>query len=158
MSWIEPTLLKGQHGQPVVAEERVRHVYLTPIQTTPTAGNVSEVPPVHTLPRLCESVGQQYLQSTLLLPQYQWWCPPYQHGIYLPVDAVLVAADPAKRTRFCNSFRQWWVLPRNCPVFTMVMVIYCYVQRIWKLLLPPIFCITTMITKNYIQVNNLINI
>ena len=32
-----------------------------------------------------------------------------------------------------------WELPGNYPVFTMLMVIYHYVERIGELLLPPIF-------------------
>ena len=32
-----------------------------------------------------------------------------------------------------------WGLPGNYPVFTVVMVIYHYVERIWRILVTPIF-------------------
>ena len=32
-----------------------------------------------------------------------------------------------------------WELPGNYPVFTAVMVIYHYVERIWRILVTPIF-------------------
>ena len=32
-----------------------------------------------------------------------------------------------------------WELPGNYPVFTVVMVIYHYVERIWRILVTPIF-------------------
>ena len=31
-----------------------------------------------------------------------------------------------------------WELSRNYPVFTVVMVIYHYVERIWRILVTPI--------------------
>ena len=35
--------------------------------------------------------------------------------------------------------RYRWVLPSNCPVFTVVMVIYHYIERIWIILVAPHF-------------------
>ena len=32
-----------------------------------------------------------------------------------------------------------WELPVNYPVFTVVMVIYHYVERIWKIIVTPDF-------------------
>ena len=32
-----------------------------------------------------------------------------------------------------------WELPGNCPVFTVVMVIYNYIERIWRILVTPIY-------------------
>ena len=32
-----------------------------------------------------------------------------------------------------------WELPSNYPVFTVVMVIYHYVERIWRIPVTPIF-------------------
>ena len=32
-----------------------------------------------------------------------------------------------------------WELPGNSPVFTMLMVIYHYVERIWRILVTPDF-------------------
>ena len=32
-----------------------------------------------------------------------------------------------------------WELPGNCPVFTMVMVIFHYVEIIWRTLVTPHF-------------------
>ena len=49
-----------------------------------------------------------------------------------------------------------WQLPLNCPVFTVVIIIFHYIDRIEELLLPPIFCITYTIIKNIIQVNQVI--
>ena len=58
-----------------------------------------------------------------------------------------------------------WELPGNYPVFTMVMVIYHYVERIWKILVIPVFCITYMTINRYysgepvnIHIQSLINI
>ena len=35
-----------------------------------------------------------------------------------------------------------WELPGNYPVFTVLMVIYHYVERIWRIIVTPIFYIT----------------
>ena len=32
-----------------------------------------------------------------------------------------------------------WELPGNYPVFTVVMVIYHYVERFWRILVTPVF-------------------
>ena len=66
----------------------------------------------------------------------------------------------------CQGTRQHrWELPGNYPVLTMVMVIYHYVERIWRILVTPIFCITyTTMNKYYpgepvnIHIQSLINI
>ena len=42
-----------------------------------------------------------------------------------------------------------WELPGNYPVFTVVIVIYHYVERIWEFLLTPFFNITYMIINIY---------
>ena len=36
----------------------------------------------------------------------------------------------------CSAHR--WGLPGNYPVFTVVMVIYHYVERIWRIIVTPI--------------------
>ena len=58
-----------------------------------------------------------------------------------------------------------WELPGNYPVFTVVMVIYHYIERIWRILVTPIFNITYMIINIYyldepvnIHIQSLINI
>ena len=58
-----------------------------------------------------------------------------------------------------------WELPGNYPVFTVVMVIYHYVERIWRILVTPVFCITYMTINRYysgepvnIHIQSLINI
>ena len=38
-----------------------------------------------------------------------------------------------------------WELSGNYPVFTVVMVIYYYVERIWRIIVTPVFCITYMV-------------
>ena len=38
-----------------------------------------------------------------------------------------------------NTQRHRWELPGNYPVFTVVMVIYHYVERIWIILVTPFF-------------------
>ena len=44
------------------------------------------------------------------------------------------------RLEYQTSVRQHrWELPGNYPVFTVVMVIYHYVERIWRILVTPIF-------------------
>ena len=42
-----------------------------------------------------------------------------------------------------------WELPSNNPVFTVIMVIYHYVERIRRILVTPIFNITYMIINIY---------
>ena len=42
-----------------------------------------------------------------------------------------------------------WELPGNYPVFTVVMVIYHYFERIWRILVTPDFCITYTTMKRY---------
>ena len=58
-----------------------------------------------------------------------------------------------------------WGLLDNCPVSTLVMVIYHYVERNWRILFTLDFCITYTIIKKYytgepvnIHINLLINI
>ena len=59
-----------------------------------------------------------------------------------------------------------WELPDNYPVFTMVMVIYHYVERIWRIIVTPtVFNITYMIINIYypgepvnIHIQSVINI
>ena len=56
-------------------------------------------------------------------------------------------------------------LPVNFSVFTMIILIYHYVERIWRILVTLNFCITYMIMKKYylgesvkILIQSLINI
>ena len=42
-----------------------------------------------------------------------------------------------------------WEFPRNYPVFTVVMVIYHYVERGWIILITPNFGITYTIMNTY---------
>ena len=49
----------------------------------------------------------------------------------------------------CFYLHHRWELPGNYPVFTVVMVIYHYVERIWRILVTPVFCITYMIINIY---------
>ena len=49
-----------------------------------------------------------------------------------------------------------WELPGNYPVFTVVTVIYHYIERIRRILVTPYFCITYTVMKNNIQGNQLI--
>ena len=48
-----------------------------------------------------------------------------------------------------NMNEHRWELPGNYPEFTVVMVIYHYVERIWRILFPPIFYKTYMIVNIY---------
>ena len=64
-----------------------------------------------------------------------------------------------------SSSKHRWEFPRNYPVFTVVMVIYHYVERIWRILITPVFCITYMTINIYysgepvnIHIQSLINI
>ena len=57
-----------------------------------------------------------------------------------------------------------WELPGNYPFFTVVMVIYHYVERIWIILVAPIFNIIYIIINLYypgepvnIHIQSLIN-
>ena len=49
-----------------------------------------------------------------------------------------------------------WQLPGNCPFFAMVVLIYHYVEIIWRFFVTPNFCIIYTIMKKNIQVNQLI--
>ena len=58
-----------------------------------------------------------------------------------------------------------WELLGNYPVFTVAMVIYHYVERIWRIIVTPVFCITYMTINIYypgepvnIHIQSLINI
>ena len=42
-----------------------------------------------------------------------------------------------------------WELPGNYPVFTVVMVIYHYVERMWRIIVTLIFYITYIIINIY---------
>ena len=64
-----------------------------------------------------------------------------------------------------NGAEHRWELPGNYLFFTVVMVIYHYVERIWRILVTPVFCITYMIINKYypgepvnINIQPLINI
>ena len=48
-----------------------------------------------------------------------------------------------------------WELPGKYPILTVVMVICHYVERIWRIIVTPIFCIAYTTMKNIIQVNQL---
>ena len=55
-----------------------------------------------------------------------------------------------KSTKFARlTGRHRWELPGNSPVFTVVMVIYHYFERIWIIIVTPIFNITYMIINIY---------
>ena len=61
-----------------------------------------------------------------------------------------------------NQIRE---LPGNYPIFTVVMAIYHYIERIWRILVTPILYITYMIINIYypvepvnIHIQSLINI
>ena len=58
-------------------------------------------------------------------------CPP----LLCLIGAIFIPSD-------CSASGGWWhrwELPGNYPVFTVVMVIYHYVERIWRILVTPIF-------------------
>ena len=46
-----------------------------------------------------------------------------------------------------------WELPVNYSVFTVLMLIYHYIESILRILVTPNFFITNKITKSIIQVN-----
>ena len=55
-------------------------------------------------------------------------------------NLINIKTPPFKTSTFrLPSSYHRWELPGNCPVFTVVMVIYHYVERIWRILVPPIF-------------------
>ena len=55
---------------------------------------------------------------------------------------------PSKPTELPTAHR--WELLCNYPVFTVVMVIYHYLERIWIIIVTPNFSITyTMMNKYY---------
>ena len=69
------------------------------------------------------------------------------------------------RSGGCSISWQRRKLLGNWPIFTVVMLIYHYVERIWKNIITPLFCITyTIVNKYYlvepvsILIKSLINI
>ena len=42
-------------------------------------------------------------------------------------------------TELYHSYNHRWELPCNYPVFTMVMLMYHYVEIIWRIIVTPIF-------------------
>ena len=75
---------------------------------------------------------------------HQSWYHTYQLTlIQTPVYHVLLC-----RTHL-NHGTHRWELTGNYPVFTMVMVIYNYVDRIWRNLVTLDFCITYTIMNKY---------
>ena len=83
------------------------------------------------------------------------------------VSGYLVRINVSWGSRFPgqDSSNHRWELLSNYPVFTVLMVIYHYVDKIWRILITPVFCITYMIMNIYypgepvnIHVQSLINI
>ena len=54
-------------------------------------------------------------------------------------DSVFISSPP----------RHGWEIPGNYPVLTVLMVVYHYVERIWIILVTPIFYITYIIINIY---------
>ena len=50
-------------------------------------------------------------------------------------DILLMFVTTTKKI----SMNHRWELPGNCPVFTVVMVMYHYVERIWRIIVTPNF-------------------
>ena len=87
---------------------------------------------------------------------------PILQGVARPVSAGTPLAPSETQSYRC---RHRWELPGNYAVFTVVMVIYHYVERIWRILVTPIFNITYMIINIYypgepvnIHIKSLLNI
>ena len=71
----------------------------------------------------------------------------------MPLVYFIFLAPPFLLTCLPPTHSHRWELPVDYPVFTVVMGIYHYVERIGEFLLPQIFGITYIIMKNIIQVN-----
>ena len=57
-----------------------------------------------------------------------------------------------KKTDKGNEVHTWhhiWELPGNYPLFTVVMVIYHYIERNWRVLVTPNFCIKYRTINKY---------
>ena len=83
------------------------------------------------LPFICKGVGEPLF---VLL-----W---YLYGFYTVKFILVTSCCAMDLDIFCPgkcSSRHRWELPGNYPVFTVVMVIYHYVERIWRVLVIPIF-------------------
>ena len=79
-------------------------------------------------------------------------------------ELIILRLQPPITIKFWHD-RHRWELPGNYPVFTVVMVIYHYVERYGEFSLPPLFNITCMIINIYypgepvnIHIQSLINI
>ena len=61
-----------------------------------------------------------------------------------PVSLTAPVVESVFERRDRLAVKSWgasghrWELPGNYPVFTVVMVIYHYVERIWRILVTPI--------------------
>ena len=60
----------------------------------------------------------------------------HKQGLSRDVDIVGAALGTGLNKG--TTVRHRWELPDNYPVFTVVMVIYHYVERIWRILVTPI--------------------
>ena len=79
------------------------------------------------------------------------------HSFVLSVQLSLIILQYylLKGRQFTQGHR--WILPGNYPIFAVLMLIYHYIEKIWRIIITPDFCITYMIIKNIIQVNQLYN-
>ena len=81
------------------------------------------------------------------------WPPPkYAMGCQDQPNQVLFKGDQPiclPRNLSMSSQNHRLELLGNYPVFTMVMVIYHYFERIWRILVAPIFYIIFMIINRY---------
>ena len=80
-------------------------------------------------------------------------------------EKLVQIASPRQTSKYVPRHVHRWELPGNYPVFTVVMVIYHYVERICTFLLPLFFNIIYMIINIYylgepvnIRMQSLINI
>ena len=65
----------------------------------------------------------------------------------MEVMKLMVEGEGGAREIYYINHR--WELPDNYPVFTVVMVIYHYIERIWRILVKPNFCITYTFMEKY---------
>ena len=75
-------------------------------------------------------------QISLLFPALMY--KQHTHMVYGKFHILTyLVLDQNTNDNACPAHR--WKLPGNYPVFVVVMVIYHYVERIWRILFTPVF-------------------
>ena len=113
-----------------------------PILSGPKAASITRPTPYRWEGWLPSRIHQKCLPSISMV-QYVLL---HKHLNMIPL-IVLVSSTTA--SEWNQPWQQIWELRDNCPVFAMLMAIYHYVERIWRIIVTPPFLITYIIANRY---------